>query len=180
MRWFITRNEIGDTKWGCEVLFRSYYKELFYIAYSMTNDYFLSEDIIQETFMKVYLKLPELKNSESIRGGLCKIVKTTSIDHLRKQNKWEKVNIPIDYINEFEISSYMTVEEEVESKWFRKNLLEKIASIDYPFKEVIMLKYLYDYNLYEISEVTGVPIGTVKSRLYRARTKIEKIMISQK
>lgn len=126
--------------------------------------------------MKVYLKLPELKNSKSIRAWLCKIVKTTSIDYLRRQNKWEKVNIPIDYIHEYEIPSDTSVEEEVESRWFRKNLLKKIASIDYPFKEVIMLKYLYDYNLYEISEITGVPIGTVKSRLYRARMKIEKII----
>lgn len=126
--------------------------------------------------MKVYLKLPSLKNSSSIRAWLFMIVKTTGIDYLRRQNRWEKVNIPIEYINEFEIPSDMTVEEEVESKWFRINLLEIIASIDHPFREVIVLKYLYECNLYEISEITGVSIGTVKSRLYRARMKMEKII----
>lgn len=159
---------------GYEAFYRSHYKEVFFIAYNMTNDYFLAEDIIQEAFVKIFLKFPTLKNNESLRTWVYKIVKTTAIDHLRKHEKWKNTINLDNYINECDIQDKITTEEIVEKKWIWHKLYNTITYLDDQFKEVIILKYLYEFNLNEISELTGVSIGTVKSRLNRARLKLER------
>lgn len=73
------------TELDYERIFQNNYKEMFYFTYNLTKDYFLAEDIIQEVFVKIYLKFPTLNNSENLRSWTYKILKNTTIDQLRKK-----------------------------------------------------------------------------------------------
>ncbi|MTI83099.1 MAG: sigma-70 family RNA polymerase sigma factor [Firmicutes bacterium] len=75
------------TKQELKTLFKLYYKKVFYAAYYVTKDKYLSEDITQETFIKAYKKLHQLRDTEKLEAWLFKIAINLAHDELKRRKK---------------------------------------------------------------------------------------------
>lgn len=128
-----------------------------------------NDDIEQE----VYIKLWKNQNSYQDRGKLCQWINTITAnicrDYFRScQYKMEKRRVGGDEILESVISGGKQ-EEIIDAKARQKIILKAIDDLPKKMKQAIILFEYEDLSLEDIARKTGVPLGTVKSRLHQAR-----------
>lgn len=116
------------------------------------------EDAIQNTILKAYLNIKTLKNDELFKTWLIKIL----INECNKIYNFNKKCMSLDKV----------VEEQYKDKYENFDLKFAVDSLPEELRLVITLFYFEDLKISEISEIVGIPEGTVKSRLSRAKTKI--------
>lgn len=147
-------------------------------AYSLTGDADLADDITQESFLKAFTNMNRF-HGESFRAWLLKIVKNTAYDYLRRLRRHPTQSLSVQDGQGDEIDSYHwlvdpdgSVEKTVELNEDVEILYSKLAELPDIFRSVIMLVDLNDLSYAEVSEILDVPLGTVKSRLARARLQL--------
>jgi RNA polymerase sigma-70 factor (ECF subfamily) len=146
------------------------------LAYWLTRDQRNAEDVVQEAYLRAY-KFIESFDGDSGRAWLLAIVRNTFYTWLEKHRS-EKNNIEFD---EDALASYgydmqvvqhdenYAVDERLQQQDNRRWVNRALALLPPEFREVIVLRELEELSYKEISSVAGIPIGTVMSRLSRAR-----------
>ncbi len=142
---------------------------LFAFILRMVNDHADAEDIFQETWIKVIKHVSRFRGDAKFSTWLFQIARNLCRDAGRKKKRG--IHVPIE---DYEDS--LSCEPEVDP--FRilkaKRVRKIVDSLPVKMKETVLLRYFHDLNEYEISEVLGCPVGTVKSRLYRAANILRK------
>ena len=146
-----------------------YKKPLFSFIVRMVNNNASAEDIFQETWIKVIRYVGKFRGDAKFSTWLFQIALNQCRDTLRKEKR--VIHVPIEDYEDF-------LHYEPKTDPYRIMKTQKVRKIvtDLPvkMKEVVILRYFHNLNEYEISEVVGSPVGTVKSRLYRASEIIRK------
>ncbi len=147
---------------------------LYNFAISLTTDRDDAYDLVQETYLKAFRFFNKFEKGTNCKAWLFRIMKNTYINDYRKQSKQPDL-LDYDEIENFyeEIkSSYANnnhLEEDIFNNLLGDEISEAIASLSDDFKTVIVLCDLEGFSYEEIAEITEAPIGTVRSRLHRAR-----------
>ncbi|MBS4216285.1 RNA polymerase sigma factor [Neobacillus rhizophilus] len=154
-------------------------KRLYYIAYQYTRDEFLAEDIVQESFLKAYRKLDTVEDNGKLGAWLSAITARTAIDFLRseKRRHWT----PMDYAELEPLhcvgsSSGSSTEEAAVIRLFQEEIGGSIENLSKEFREVLILKMQYGLKETEIASRLNLKSATVKTRLYRARKQLRRIL----
>ena len=142
------------------------------IAYNILGDVHVAGDITQETFLKVYRHLPELEEVKRFKGWLCSIVRTTCVDHLRKDRvkpaSLDKISDEgLEPEGEIIGSALRPASQELEE--LREKTLQIVNQLPKIYQQIILLRHLRRMTYREMSDFLGLPIATIESRLYRAR-----------
>lgn len=127
------------------------------------------EDICQEVFIKVFRKLKRFRGESRLSTWIAKIAYNTSISHIRKkirQNEYSYDEQPALIEAEKDNALNQKVLEKEEAK---KYLLEMIERLPVNYRTVLTLFHLEEFSYKEIEQITGMPEGTIKSYLSRAR-----------
>jgi RNA polymerase sigma-70 factor (ECF subfamily) len=157
---FLSGNEIGF-----ESLVKKYQHRVLNIVYSLVGRDKDSEDISQEVFLKVYHSLGSFKGQSSFSTWLYRIVVNTTYDFLRKRKHLAGSQQDIQ-----DICDTSTGAREKILLGDRQALIRKaLADIPFEFRSAVVLKDIEGLSYIEISKVAGCSIGTVESRIYRAR-----------
>lgn len=168
--------KLRSTELDMHDIYELFYKRVFRDAYSVTRDIHLAQDILQETFIKAFNELDSLEDKEKMGAWLSTIAKRTAIDYLRKESK--VINVDYDELP-FEnrlLETPRTVEEIVELNLIEEEIINEIVELKKEYREILILRYKYELAQKEISELKNMKVGTVKSRLHRARKSlIEKL-----
>lgn len=165
----VKKIQAGDMN-AFEEIFEIYKNQAIRYAYLITNNKFTSEDIVQETFVKCYLKIKDLKNVEQFKSWLFKILTRTAWDYMKK----DKAVLPVEDIFEkaknenIDKSLHLYIRNE-ESKMLRA----EIDNLELKQKTVIVLYYFNGFTIKEIAKIMGCFEGTVKSRLHSARKNLK-------
>lgn len=156
-------------------LVMSYQDVAFGYANVMVGDPDLAEDITQESFIKAFQKISSFRGG-SFRAWLLKIVTNTSYDYLRQNRRKRTFSLNAEDENGegFEslpwfIDPTPTVEEYVQRKEETQYLYHLLNKLPVVYRNVITLIDLYELDYTEAAEILHIPLGTVKSRLARAR-----------
>ncbi|CDI48958.1 RNA polymerase sigma factor [Clostridium tetani] len=146
-------------------LMNFYEKDMFNVSkYMLGGNNESIYDVVQETIITAYEKIENLRNVHAFKSWLIKILINKCKTELSKSNN-------ITYLNEdIEIRSKENYFEKVE-------LLDLIAKLPEEFKTVIVLFYFNDLPYKEIAEILDICEGTVKSRLFRAKSKLQEIAL---
>lgn len=158
-----------------ERLIQDYGQEVYRIAYFYIKDRQLAEDVFQEVFYKVMKNYHKFQHQSSEKTWLTRITINTCKDLLRTNwikrvttfSTWQEPQS--DYEAPFDIEKQEEYQE----------LYQMIQKLPTKYKDVILLFYYKELSYEEISQILGIPEGTVRSRLARARTKLKK-MISER
>lgn len=155
-----------------EELVRRYQRPISAYVYRMVGDYEAALDLTQEIFIKVYGSLARYRSEFKFSTWIYKIAHNSAVDHLRRNAGRERslsngvegdqYELPIE-------SSSLSPEQESERKERRLEIESVVRSLPNAYRELIVLRHSQDLTYEEIVEVTGLPLGTVKNRLFRAR-----------
>lgn len=152
------------------ILFELFYQDAYRTAYLITKNPSSAEDAVQEAFVKAFSNLDTLKEPSKFGTWIKTITARCAIDTLREQKRLITVDEVMDIpANNFICSMTLPMPEtEAERNEMKAKLLEVIDSMKTIYRQVIILKYYMDFDNQQISETLGIPLGTVKSRIYRA------------
>ncbi|MDD4238819.1 MAG: RNA polymerase sigma factor, partial [Desulfotomaculaceae bacterium] len=148
-------------------------KSVFQAAFFITNDTSLAEDAVHEVFLKLSNRINQLEDPSKLEAWLCRMASNTAKDIIRHRSRIGLFAEARDVYSDNQKVSPETVLLINEEKKVIKQYIERLQS---EYKIVIYLKYYQDLPVNEISKILGIPLGTVKSRLIRARAEIRKIM----
>ena len=157
MRWF------GNSRPAIEALVEAHYAGLYRYAYRLSGSCQEAEDLTQETFCLAQNKLDQLRDETRAKSWLFTILRNVYLHRLR-QVKQEK-QVPLDGIAELpERASEPSAV--VDSAQLQKVLGE----LPEAFRTPLILYYFEEFSYKDIAEQMNVPLGTVMSRLARAKT----------
>ncbi|MFZ5952886.1 MAG: RNA polymerase sigma factor [Candidatus Rifleibacteriota bacterium] len=148
--------------------FAEYHTDFLQFMTCCTQDYHLASDILQETYVKAYLKFHLFDQSKgTLKNWLYRIAVNHYRDHLRKMKRINEISL--DFLD----SHFSETETDIEEPKFTSNELKQALAGISPGKRAIILLSL-NHNHGEIAEILDIPAGTVKSRLFYARKSLIK------
>ncbi len=127
------------------------------------------EDICQEVFMKVFRKIKKFRGDSKLSTWIATIAYNSSISYLRSKSRRNEADVEEHIILAFERSDEGQVQKVVEKAEAKKLLMEMIEKLPVNYRTVLTLFHLEEFSYKEIEEITGMPEGTIKSYLSRAR-----------
>lgn len=147
--------------------------DLFSFAWRLTNDPTRAEDLVQETYLKAWRFIDRYEAGTYAKAWLFKICRNAFInDYRTRKNQPYKVDFEdvVVYHNEDDAAShsYLDLHEEMFGQLMGDEVTRAINELSPAFRLVLLLD-LEDFTYEEIAAIADVPIGTVRSRLHRAR-----------
>ena len=155
-----------------EELVRRYQRPISAYVYRMVGNYESALDLTQEIFIKVYNSLNRYRPEFKFSTWIYKIAHNAAVDHLRRTATREQSLVLGPEGDTFELpleSARLSPEQESERKERRSEIEAVVRALPANYRELIILRHSQDLSYEEIVEVTGLPLGTVKNRLFRAR-----------
>ena len=168
----LVANAVTGTEGSFEELVRRYQRPISAYVYRMVGDYESALDLTQEIFIKVYGSLRRYRAEFKFSTWIYKIAHNSAVDHLRRNTAREQSIINGAEGDHFELpleSGQPSPEQESERKERRGEIESVVRTLPANYRELIILRHSQDLTYEEIVEVTGLPLGTVKNRLFRAR-----------
>lgn len=135
-----------------------------------------AEDLIQETFVKVYKHIKTIDPKKNLKSWIYTIATNTAYDHLRKRKRESLVTLDEDYETNLENIAYYSVS--VEKNIENGDVLSAINRLDVLYKSPVLLYYKDGFSYEEISEMLSIPINTLKTRLSRAKKQLATLLLN--
>ncbi len=147
-------------------------------AFHLTYDDEEANDLVQETYMKAHRFIDRYIQGTNAKAWLFKILKNAYINHYRKRSKQPTRVDFEDVINYHDTDEnlgqgYLDLREELFSNMMGDEVTNAINSLPIDFRTVVLLCDVEGFTYEEISKIIDVPIGTVRSRLFRARNMLK-------
>jgi RNA polymerase sigma-70 factor (ECF subfamily) len=167
---------------GFEELVRRYQRPIVSYVYRMLNDYEAALDVTQEVFIKVYNSLERYSTDYKFSTWLYRIAHNAAIDHMRRNSmnaqSIETENADGTYQLQIE-SPNPTPEQDRERSEWRAEIEGVVRTLPAAYRDLILLRHSRDLSYDEIAEITGLPLGTVKNRLFRAREMMRGLLVER-
>jgi len=166
-----------------EQVYEDYNRYIYHLCLKLTRNKTEAEDLMQEVWMKVVRYEDYVKNVDHLKAWLTTICMNTFRDRYRKTvrrskhilNQPDQLDVPVlDLIP----SESLTAEDIIEKGDLSQMVQQKIAELDGIYKTTVLYFYVHQYTLVEIAELMKVSIGTVKSRLFRAKQRLKEMLVA--
>jgi RNA polymerase sigma-70 factor (ECF subfamily) len=146
----------------------------------LTRDGTLAEDLVQEAFLRAFRAFDGWRG-ENARAWLLAIVRHCHVDSLRGRGDPLRGADPVEAIDDCALVNVgrEALDEQVARQSEAAMVRRTIENVPEPFREALVLRELEELSYKEISAITGVPIGTVMSRLARARTMLGALLLPE-
>jgi RNA polymerase sigma-70 factor (ECF subfamily) len=153
-------------------LFDRHRRMVYRTALAITNDEDSAADLLQDVFLRLYRFANRVDPCRPLEPWLYRVTTNLAYTFLKRRKRWWSAIRDMAEIlaRESRPSSEKLAEKEEELFWVRK----AIASLPLPHRVVIVLYYVNNQSIQEISEILEIPVGTVKSRLYYGRQTLKK------
>jgi RNA polymerase sigma-70 factor (ECF subfamily) len=156
-----------------EALYRKYAPKMLGVCYRYARNKEDAEDMLQESFVRVFTQIHQYLGIGSFEGWIRKVVVHTSINHLKKNKKFS------DFVDVFSLTDYLFIEESSTAYLQEKDILECIRQLPLGYKTVLNLFAIEGYSHKEIAELLDIEESTSRSQYVRAKNMLEKILIKK-
>ena len=166
-------------KYAFMELYKTYEKYLYSLCFSYVQNSQDSLDLVQEIYIKIFNNINKFDTNKSFRSWIRKIAVNTCLNFKRTiKNNTISMNAYINDDEEIALCDTISSDEDVlqdvictENKMLIKKYIKEIPE---EYRIIIILRYYEDLSYNEISEIINVPIGTVKTKIYRAKALLRK------
>ena len=180
---FIARLKANDDA-AYDELVRTYNASIFHVAYRMLNDSAEASDVVQEIFLKVFRNIDGFKGEAALKTWIFRIAFSEILNRLRwwkRRYRYSTVSLddsPNGNGNGLHVAdSRPTPQEVLESKEQETAIQQALSRLSSDHRSIVVLRDIEGFSYSEIAEVLGISIGTVKSRLARARSDLKKSLM---
>lgn len=156
-----------------------YQQSLYQVCYRMLGNKEEAEDAAQEAFIKAYIHLHTYDQKRKFSTWLYRIATNLCIDRIRKKKPDYYLDAAVPGTDGLDMYSQLSVdellpEEELERMELQERIQYEISRLPDKYRAVIILKYIEELPLQEISDILDIPLGTVKTRVHRGREALRK------
>jgi RNA polymerase sigma-70 factor (ECF subfamily) len=148
---------------------------LYRVAFSWCHDGALADDLVQEAVSKALQNAAQLRNVDSAVPWLFAILNNCWRDHLRRRREGED----IDAVDEAELPLGDSAEDDCSRAQIAARVRSAIAALPVGQREVVTLVDLEEFSYAEVAAILSIPVGTVMSRLSRARGALREALVEQ-
>lgn len=150
-------------------LMATYRKPLVNLVYSIISNHDEAEEIVQDVFVRFYLKRDSFEGKSKIYTWLYRVSFNRAVDYIRKKEREKKYRLK-EYRN-------AEMQESDDDNSINKIILtESLAKLEDSFRIPLIMSEYENYSYEEISERLGLPVNTIRTRIFRARKKLLSIM----
>ncbi|RJG21247.1 RNA polymerase sigma factor [Paenibacillus thiaminolyticus] len=171
---FLQRNFQHLDRSSQELTYQSYREFIYHDIYFLLQNHQLTEDVIQESFLKVIDSSPKSKNAANMKAWLKKIARNTAYDYLRKDKKYQYLS-NLESIEEKELFSSeaeTAVADQVEEQIRDEMLHEALDQLNERYRNVLFRYYMEDKSHRELARELGISEQASAQLLVRARKKL--------
>ena len=160
-----------------------YADALYGTAMRLTRNPDSAQDLVQETFLKAFKHYDSLRPDSNLKAWLTRVLTNTFINQYRRKQvrqRSQELYDP-DWMNE-RVGSNWAREvakrpgQKVVDRFVRDKLNDAVAALPDPYRQVLLLADVEELAYKEVAETLDIPIGTVMSRLHRARRKLRELL----
>lgn len=181
---FLTLAKSGDMD-AFERLVLQYEKLIYNISYRMLSDSEEAKDISQEVLIKIYKNLDKCSDIKAFKNWACAITNNTCLDHLRAKKSRisassldavlenDDMKTPVQFKSQEKTPEEQFLQNEENSK-----LSLAISKLSPNDKSMIILRDINGYTYQEIADIMDISMGTVKSKISRARERLKNTMVN--
>lgn len=169
-----------------EALILQHEKMVYNIALRMLNHSEDVKDISQEVFLKVYRNLEQFDGKSAFSTWIYRIAVNTCIDEIRKRKGKQTYSLEAElestegsYQKQF-ADSGDTPEESLLHQEAQKEVIAALETLSEDHKTVVILRDIQGFSYEEIAEMTDTTLGTVKSRIARARNQLKNVILKSR
>lgn len=150
-------------------------------AFHLTFNEEEANDLVQETYLKAYRFIDKYEEGTHAKAWLFKILKNAFINEYRKKSRrpakvdYEEISAYHDSDDD-RITGYTDLREDIFENMMGDEVTTAINALPLDFRTVILLCDIEDFTYEEIAKIIDVPIGTVRSRLFRARNMLKEML----
>ena len=174
----IVKKRIKQVKKGDQNAFGEivelYKNNVFQLCYRMLGNRHEAEDVAQEAFIRAYVNINRFKPELKFSTWLYRIATNLCIDRMRKKKPDYSLDAEVAGTDGLTMYSQIASDEplpeaELESLELQETIQKEILKLPEKYRTVIVLKYIEELSLNEISDILDLPLGTVKTRIHRGR-----------
>ena len=171
----IVRRCLEGSQGAWEELVNMYARKVFSMAYQFCGSRQEAEDLTQDVFLKLYGSLRKFDFKRNFTAWLLTLTKNYLIDEYRR-TKWEKTRRDDFNDQVLSQSSLLSPEENLDRKEVRARVWEGLNHLSSDMRMAVVLRDLQGHSYEEMAEILGLPLGTVKSRVNRARLQLAGVL----
>ncbi|MWV42373.1 sigma-70 family RNA polymerase sigma factor [Paenibacillus sp. HJL G12] len=164
-----------------EEIYYEYYDFAYGMIFYIIKDHAATEDIIQDSFIKVIKNKPVFENEGKLRAWLKVVTKNTTINYLRKNKNYRnQLDVEGVFMYKEEIpQSPVSVENTVETKLIEESIMEYLQLLKPEYRVLLQYRWKQGLTYKEISNLLDLSEDVVKQRLFRARESIKKMLFKE-
>jgi RNA polymerase sigma factor (sigma-70 family) len=160
---------------GFSFLVKKYQSKIYWVIRKMVIDHDDADDLVQEVFVKIWLKLDTFREDSALYTWLYRIATNETLNFLRKKRR--RFFLPLQDV-EKELSEKLMSSDLISAGDPEIRLQQALLKLPDKQRLVFNLKYFEDLKYEEIAEITGSSVGTLKANYHHAVKKIENILQS--
>jgi len=168
---FVTGSECAPSRAFAELampLFDSVYN----FAYWLSQDQHDAEDLVQETYLKAFRRFDSFEPGTNFRAWIFRILKNTFLSSCSQKRRCATVSLGVDEMLPVPAGILNSEEKTSVNRIRHHEVRNAIDQLPIIFREIVLLRDVENASYEEISQILSIPIGTVMSRLFRARKTI--------
>jgi RNA polymerase sigma-70 factor (ECF subfamily) len=161
-----------------EAIVRPHITSLYQLAYRFCGNQADAEDLIQDLLLKLYPKCEELEKIENKKSWMSRVLYHLYIDKIRQNSRRPDIvhDLDPDTVSDSVHIDNTTPEAELNNSLIQKEINHAMQSLNADQKALVVLHDMEEYTLPELSKMLDTPIGTLKSRLHRARASLRETL----
>lgn len=164
----------GDQQ-AFEYLFARYKDALMRLFEQRLDEKTMASDLLQETFIKVYLHINDYSKAFTFGQWVYSIARNTLVDHLRRKSG----DVLLDERFRAPLATTPSPEESVIINQTRAHFYNALEELSPEYRQVIEMRFIEEYSYEEIAEKLGRPLNTIKTQIRRARATICKMILDK-
>jgi RNA polymerase sigma-70 factor, ECF subfamily len=170
----LERGKAGDER-ALEALYEMHKARIYHLACRHTFNPVVAEDLLQDTFVKVFSHLDDVKDPATFPAWLYRVALNTCYSYLRGKKLRAETMVPLSTIEgRLEEATYDLHEKDV-----REPIESAVATLPEKLRKIFILHDVEGFKHGEISRMLGCSVGTSKSQLFKARMKIRRLLQSR-
>jgi len=180
---FVRRLQAGEDA-AYDELVRTYNSSIYHVAYRMLGNSADASDAVQDTFLKVFRNVETFRGDSSLKTWIFRIGLSEILNRLRwwkRRHRLSTVSMDDDHNGKGRTLCIADVapspHQSLESKEQEVAIQQALSRLSADHRSIVVLRDIEGFSYTEIAEVLGISVGTVKSRLARARTDMKKSLI---
>ena len=162
-----------------EKLVKPHFERLYRYAWRLTGSRPEAEDLFQDVLVKAFDRLPELATLADAGTWLARVMYNHFVDNRRRFARRRLVSVDESQLPEASIESLSADLDPARDAERQQRILQldrALAALGDDYRLVLLMHDVEGYKLTEIQDITGHPVGTVKSRLHRARARLRDLL----